>query len=456
MDHPNHRRPVIRRSQFNRCSGAILIVALWTCLGLASVCLLFGHSTLMAYRGADNDLAGRQAEHAIDGVARHLIALLGAQQTLGALPDVNSYPSAELLVGDATAWIVGRPGINTATTDPRNSTQLSFGLVDEASKLNLNTATLEMLAALPGMTQDLAAAIVDWRDADENPSPNGAESETYLRRQPGYQCKNALFESVGELGLVAGADPGLLFGRDTNLNGVLEDHETAPQSPGSTGAAGLDNGLLEWVTAFTREPNKRSDGSARIKVAPRSASLDSLLQQTFGASRAQQIQAAVGQTQAASVLEFYVISGMTADEFAQVDGALTAADGDTILGRINVNSAPEAVLACVPGIGTEKAGAVVSARQARPQLDSHIAWVTEVLGREGSVQAGRHLTGQSFQFSADIAAVGRSGRGYRRAQLVLDTSVGTPRIVYRRNLLRLGWALGPQIRDSVARAKEAL
>src|SRR6266540_4281702 len=50
--------PVLPR----RCGGSVLIVVLWACLGLVSVTLLFGHSMLLAYRGADNDLSGRQAE----------------------------------------------------------------------------------------------------------------------------------------------------------------------------------------------------------------------------------------------------------------------------------------------------------------------------------------------------------------------------------------------------------
>ena len=49
-----------------------------------------------------------------------------------------------------------------------------FGLVDEGSKLNLNTATAAMLEALPRMTPQLAAAIIDWRDTDSTVSDNGA------------------------------------------------------------------------------------------------------------------------------------------------------------------------------------------------------------------------------------------------------------------------------------------
>jgi len=65
-----------------------------------------------------------------------------------------------------------------------NAERPSFELVDEASKLNLNTATVEMLQLLPGMTPELAAAIVDWRDSDSDVTTGGAEDEVYLRLNP--------------------------------------------------------------------------------------------------------------------------------------------------------------------------------------------------------------------------------------------------------------------------------
>ena len=52
--------------------ASVLIVVLWASLGLVSVALLFGHSMLMAYRGADNDVAGRQADQAIEGAVRYV------------------------------------------------------------------------------------------------------------------------------------------------------------------------------------------------------------------------------------------------------------------------------------------------------------------------------------------------------------------------------------------------
>jgi hypothetical protein len=59
------------------------------------------------------------------------------------------------------------------------------------------------------------------------------------------------------------------------------------------------------------------------------------------------------------------------------------------------------------------------------------------------------ITTRSFQYSADIAAVGPEGRGYRRVRFVFDLSDGTPKIIHRQDLSRLGWALGDTVREKL-------
>jgi hypothetical protein len=118
-------------------------------------------------------------------------------------------------------------------------------------------------------------------------------------------------------------------------------------------------------------------------------------------------------------------------------------------GLVNVNTASEAVLACVPGIDESKAAELVATRLSQATPARSVAWVAEVLGEENAVQAGPYLTGQSWQVSADIAAVGRYGRGYRRILMVIDGSGEEPAIVYRRNLSGLGWALGSRVMQAL-------
>src|SRR6185369_9613010 len=94
--------------------------------------------------------------------------------TNGAFPRVTQYSAEAVPVGDATFWILGRGDAQTAVETA------TFGLVDEASKLNLNSPNLraDMLASLPGMTLEFAAAILDWRDTNSDINTNGgAENE---------------------------------------------------------------------------------------------------------------------------------------------------------------------------------------------------------------------------------------------------------------------------------------
>lgn len=433
--------------------ASVLIIVLWITFGLVSIALYFGHSMFFEFRAADNNVAGIEAEQAIEGAARYIgymLTNLVATEVLepGNIPDPLSYDPEEMPVGEATYWIIGRTNQQVQIDMP------SFGLIDEASKLNLNTATLDMLLVLPRMTPQYAAAIIDWRDADSTVSQNGAESETYSRLDPPYQCKNSNFESLDELRLVFGADPDILYGEDYNRNGVLDLNENdADLSPPYDNRDGtLDVGIMEYLTVFSRESNTRTNQEPRIDINSTQTNLTQLLTDKLGQRRATQIQSQLGQGRTyGSVLEYYARSGMTAEEFNQIESDLTTTNATYIEGLINVNTASSAVLACVPGIGPEKAPQIVSARQSKGQGLTGIGWITEVLTDMTSItQAGPYLTSRSYQFTADIAAVGHNGRGYRRTLFVFDTSEGQSKIIYRRDLTRLGWALGTNVRQQLA------
>lgn len=458
-----------------RARGSVLIIVLWIAFGLVSLALYFAQTMSFELRAADQRAAATEASQAIAGAIRYASNVLATLvEEPGRLPDDFSYASEAVPVGDATFWFLGRNPQQALASQP------AFGLVDEASKLNLNTATAEMLQSLPGMTAEFAAAIVDWRDSDSEPGPGGAEDEIYLRLTPAYRCKNAPFESVEELRLVYGADLRYLFGEDANLNGVLDPNENdGDASPPDDDRDGqLDAGLLEYVTVHSAEPGTRADGSARINVnSTNQQTLAGLLQQYFGTDRANAILRQLGTpgggggggggpggggpgggTNATaqtftSLLHFYIRSGMTPDEFAQVEGELTASTNATVTGLVNVNTASEAVLACIPGIGFENAGALVAYRQMQSGQLATLAWVTEVLEEADALLAGPYLTGRSYQYSADIVALGRQGRGYQRVRAVFDTSGAAPRLVARQDLTHLGWALGRDVRDLLLTAR---
>ena len=428
--------------------GSILIIVLWVAFGLIALTLYFAHSMSFELRASDNRAAAIEADQAIAGAARYVSNVLANVREPATLPDIDNYRSEAVPIGDATFWLIGRSDRNVAVDQP------SFGLVDEASKLNLNAPwlTVELLMNFPRMTAELAGSILDWRDADSTVTEGGgAEAETYQRLNPPYRCKNAPFESVEELRLVNGAYLDLIYGEDANLNGVLDPNEndSDASSPADNRDGHLDAGFFEYFTVYSRQAALDQYGSNRVNVtalnnqATQAQLLSALT--TAGIGSAQDIVGRVRNPTPTSVLHFYILSQMSEEEFMKIETSLTT----TNQGLVNVNTASEAVLACIPGIGLENAPTLVSFRRSNPNRLDTVAWVKDALDQTVAVAAGPYLTGRTYQFSADIAAVGHHGRGYRRVKYVFDTSEGPPMIRFRQDLTHLGWALGKQAKQSL-------
>ncbi len=95
---------------------------------------------------------------------------------------------------------------------------VSVQTTDEANKVNLNTASVDLLRALllgvgadPTTAGPLAQAVVDWRaDEDEEPRAAAARASRYRAAGLDYAPPGKPFRSINELSLVLGMTPGLL------------------------------------------------------------------------------------------------------------------------------------------------------------------------------------------------------------------------------------------------------
>lgn len=444
---PTPRRPRAER-------GSVLIVVLWISFGLITLALYFANSMGLELRAADHRVAGLQAEQAIQGAVRYASQVITNVTQPGLLPDLQTYQRADVPLGESSFWFIGRDD------ERRSVDQVAFGLVDEGSKLDLNTATRAMLELLPRMTPELAAAIIDWRDANTEVSEGGAEDETYLRLNPPYRCKNAPFDSIEELRLVQGMTTEILYGEDANRNGTLDPNEGDGDfsPPNDDRNTQLDPGLIEFLTVWSREDNRgRTNVNNQQQLAP-------LLMERFGADRANQILARFGVSmntnqpggnfrRVGSLIEFFLVGQFTQEEFSQLYPDI-ATTNTVVTGLVNINTASEAVLTCIPGIGAERASTVVAYRQGNVSQLNTVAWLAEAIGNEAALQAGPFVTARASVFSADVVALGHHDRGYRRVWHVLDNSSGTPRVVYRRDLTHLGWSLGREIREDLELNRE--
>lgn len=454
--------------------ASVLIIVLWVAFGLVSLAIYFANSSSLELRAADNRVAALEAEQAIAGAARYVSNALANVTEPGLPPDPATFKVEAVLVGNARYWLIGQP------TDEEDDLQVTFGLVDESAKLNLNTATLAMLNKLPRMTDALAAAIIDWRDADSEVSENGAEDEIYGRLNPAYRCKNAPFESIEELRMVYGFTQDILYDEDVNMNAVLDDNENDEDasSPNDNHDGVLDRGVLAYLTVHSKVSNLRTNGEPKINVSTVDQNGLRTLMTDAGIStdRVGQVLARFpadnggnnpnpndpngqngGTTNATtsvtnnSVLQFYIRSGLSAEEFALIENDLTVSTNSVVEGLVNVNTATATVLTCLPGLDAEKADALVAARLGQTATNS-IAWVKDALGLDANAtpEFGPFITGRSYVFSADIAALGHHGRGYSRVKFIFDTTEGTPKIRRRQDLTHLGWALGLSVRQQIS------
>ena len=81
----------------------------------------------------------------------------------------------------------------------------------DAGKVDLNASGKDLLAAAytaAGLTtlspQTFAGRVIDWRDADENESENGAEASAYAEAKLDHQPRNGAFRTIDDLRWVMG------------------------------------------------------------------------------------------------------------------------------------------------------------------------------------------------------------------------------------------------------------
>jgi type II secretory pathway component PulK len=152
--------------------------------------------------------------------------------------------------------------ISGDSADFTNSLQSSSAISgQDPSELSLPQS---LLMSLPGMTLQIADSILDWLDEDSDPRPNGSELEYYSVLPTPYAPKNGPIDSVEELLLVRGVTPDLLFGIDSNRNGVVDPAERQRGVVDATQTSSL--GWTSFLTVHGYESNKRRDGTPKIDV----------------------------------------------------------------------------------------------------------------------------------------------------------------------------------------------
>jgi len=246
--------------------GVALVMVLWLMVILSAVALGTSFVSRLRLQATRNSADGVRALFcARAGVEAAMAQLKADRNRVLAVTDLResaeqTYQNVEVGDGSYTLFVGAAES---------GSAQPDFGIVDEAGKLNLNTATEEMLRKLPGMTEELAAGIVQLRQ----------ESDTLY--------------DLADLLLLEGVDLSLLYGEDQNGNGLLDPNEDDGDEswPPDNSDGELGRGLAPYVTCSSAVRNVTSDGSARVNV------------NTAGADEITRGVSGINQQQADSIIE---------------------------------------------------------------------------------------------------------------------------------------------------------
>ncbi|MBN2455174.1 MAG: general secretion pathway protein GspK [Sedimentisphaerales bacterium] len=439
MKNKMHNKRLQKTTATNsKCTGTVLIVTIWIVLILAGLVLVLSRTIRVDAIGTANRVSAMQAE----AIANGAIAYVLSKVTDGQESDVDyGAPSyEEMQLGQGYFWVI-RPNLS----DDKNH---DYGLTDEAGKINLNSASLEMLLKLPSMTSELANAIIDWRDSDSEISPGGAESEYYLLLNNPYNCKNSLLETVEEVLLVKGGQHDYLYGEDLNRNGVLEWNENdAQQSPPSDNSNGkLDPGFLNYVTVYSYEISQGSQDMTNVNSFRSQGDLLEIIREVVSDSESFQIMDNIRAGHPfQNLIDFYFKSGIKYESVLKIEGKLTTSNEKKRVGLVNINTAPAEVLLCLPGLEQSDVDAIVVRRSDSENDTSSILWLTKILSKEKAVGIGSYITTKSYQYGADIVVVSGDGRAFRRYYVVIDNANSNARVIYRQPLTYLGWPLDEEI-----------
>lgn len=503
----------LRRTPRRSREGFVIVAVLIVVVVLSLAAYRFTDLMTAEYRAAARSQTSAQARAAARSGVHYATAMLSdpaiLNGELGGNPYADGAFSPQVVSPGQGSAAEARFVLVAVLPDGSGGYEQRYGCVlDETSRLNINAliqqddsgqVLYDALMKLPNMTEDVAAAIVDWVDPDDDARDGGAESDYYLGLANPYRCKNGPLNSIEELLLVRGVTPQALYGTDRNRNGVNDD-----ESAGGP----FDRGLADYLTVYGRELNLDSQGQLRVNVnesddlAGLYAKLSARLPQELadfvfayrifglagsnsrsGATSANTAAGGPAELNAAVTLALETIAlprrrvtnfldlvtarvtlprvpGAPADtpqlvvtspladpdKFASMFGLLldqaTWTTDVELRPRVNLNTAPREVLIAVPGMTEEEADAIVAQRDALSPTDPGTvtgAWAVTsgAVSQATYRRIAKYVTGRTTVYR--IQAVGYFSRGgpVARVEAVIDTNQGAPRTLYFRDLTDL-------------------
>lgn len=381
--------------------GAVLLQVLIVVTALVAIVAVVAAN----HRQTSNILLGKMQLMRADAAAR-----AGLNQAMASLTTVNSN-----LVTVSDGWyLAGQQG--DEQFDLGNAT-FRFQIVDAGSLIDINTATSPLLLNL-SLTSEQSDSLLDWRDPATSTRANGADDSVYTQLSTPYQKSSRPLRTLSELLLVNGWTPATLYAspNETTQQGMA----SSPQAS-TAGARTLP--LRSLVVLDPGSPNTQGNGNQRVNVNQQINNINGLTQLGLDRGTATNLQRnapwenfrtlfqqnALGTSQANIVLNSL---GFTADT--------------RLSGKINLNTAPQAVLELLPDMTPELVSEILSRQSSGISNLGDLATFPNVTSGTLS-QIADYFTVGSDTFI--IRALGTAGQQSIAIEATVRINNGTPQIV---------------------------
>jgi len=273
------RRPM--RSARDPRRGTVVVVVLWS---IAVAAIIVGAVQMLSYRQA---ALGRET---LERVQARWAARAGLEHTISVMEFHTQFPEphdAFAMPDDMARVAVGET--IGASYDIRHHVRGRdiYGPMDEHARLNINAANMAHLMLLDNMWLDIAEAIISWRNPDFDHEGLGVTRDYYLSMNPPYEPRQADYQNIAELELVAGVWPRYLRGEDWNLNNRLDPNENdgGAMFPPDQQDDYLDAGWSAYLTAYSVADGATGSGLPRLYLP------DALIEEVMNRIGVDEIQA---------------------------------------------------------------------------------------------------------------------------------------------------------------------
>ena len=334
--------------------------------------------------------------------------------------------------------------------------KITFGVVDEASKLPFNGTNVLQLMKVPNVTLAAAEALADFVDADSITRENGAEQNLYDTIPVSYSIPNKPVSFLDELLMAQGIYAGHIYGEDANRNHKLDmnENDADTQFPPDNQDGNLGDGIHRFFTLYSRDWNVNQRNQPRINInstpldpVPEELSEEMVIFLNAKRNANEPIESLIDLVDATFIVtdenqaRRELKSGITSAELGQLMDLYTTDTNRIRSGRVNINTAPSDILAQLEGIDETLADRIVSTRQGLNSETSHsIAWLLEagLLDSEQLKKIENLISTRSFQFQIQVIGYALPSGKYNVIEAVVDLIGSRPRIVYLRDLTKLG------------------